>query len=113
MCILFSLDGSIVALAAKRLVNILLTKDYQLVAGRKSVGMICRTAAFDADCMNFLYILSDSHEGRHRTEWLTHEISVQAGNDHSHSPVCQSLYNLNYRIVKKLGLVDAYDFNIT
>lgn len=51
----------IVAMAAKRLVYILFAEHYQLVRCRQSVGMVCWTSAFHANCMYFLNLFSNCH----------------------------------------------------
>lgn len=92
-------------MAAERLVDILFSKLHQAVALRQAMRELGRTAALHADGVNFLDILGDSHQRRHRAEGITEKISVKPGNNHPDSRIGKFLSHSNEFSVKELRLV--------
>ncbi len=92
-------------MAAERLVDILFSKLHQAVALRQAMRELGRTAALHADGVNFLDILGDSHQRRHRSEGITEKISVKPGNNHPDSRIGKFLSHSNEFSVKELRLV--------
>lgn len=92
-------------MAAERLVNILFSKLHQAVALRQAMRELGRTAALHADGVDFLDILGDSHQRRHRAEGITEKISVKPGNNHPDSRIGKFLSHSNEFSVKELRLV--------
>ena len=92
-------------MAAERLVDILFSKLHQAVALRQAMRELGRTAALHADGVDFLDILGDSHQRRHRAEGITEKISVKPGNNHPDSRIGKFLSHSNEFSVKELRLV--------
>lgn len=92
-------------MAAERLVDILFSKLHQAVALRQAMRELGRTAALHADGMDFLDILGDSHQRRHRAERITEKISVKPGNNHPDSRIGKFLSHSHEFSVKELRLV--------
>lgn len=92
-------------MAAERLVNILFSKLHQAVALRQAMRELGRTAALHADGVDFLDILGDSHQRRHRSEGITEKISVKPGNNHPDSRIGKFLSHSYEFSVKELRLV--------
>lgn len=92
-------------MAAERLVDILFSKLHQAVALRQAMRELGRTAALHADGVNFLDILGDSHQRRHRSEGITEKISVKPGNNHPDSRIGKFLSHSHEFSVKELRLV--------
>ena len=74
--------------------------------------MVRRASTFYANCMDLLYIFSNSHQRRHRAKRLSHEIGIKSSDDNPHSPVSKGLDNFNDRIIEELRLIDAYYLDI-
>lgn len=96
-------------MAAERLVDILFSKLHQAVALRQAMRELGRTAALHADGVDFLDILGDSHQRRHRAEGITEKISVKPGNNHPDSRIGKFLSHSNEFSVKELRLVHPYN----
>lgn len=92
-------------MAAERLVDILFSKLHQAVALRQAMRELGRTAALHADGVDFLDILGDSHQRRHRAERITEKISVKPSNNHPDSRIGKFLSHSNEFSVKELRLV--------
>lgn len=92
-------------MAAERLVDILFSKLHQAVALRQAMRELGRTAALHADGVDFLDILGDSHQRRHRAEGITEKISVKPGNNHPDSRIGKFLSHSHEFSVKELRLV--------
>lgn len=92
-------------MAAERLVNILFSELHQAVALRQAMRELGRTAALHADGVDFLDILGDSHQRRHRAEGITEKISVKPGNNHPDSRIGKFLSHSHEFSVKELRLV--------
>lgn len=99
--------GSVVALAAERLVDVLLTELDDSLAGGESVGVVGEIAALDANGVDLLDVLGDGHQARHRAERMAEEVGVEAGDDDSEALVGQYLDYLDDRVAEKLRLIDA------
>ena len=99
-------------MSAERLVDVGLSEDHKLVTLGKSMRVVCRASASDADCVYFLNVFRNSHERWHRTERLAEEVCVKTCDDHSDTSVCEGLYNLYDRLVKELSLIDSYNLYI-
>lgn len=96
-------------MAAERLVDILFSKLHQAVALRQAMRELGRTAALHADGVDFLDILGDSHQRRHRAEGITEKISVKPGNNHPDSRIGKFLSHSHEFSVKELRLVHPYN----
>ena len=55
------------------------------------------------------HVFGDSHQLRHGTKGVAHEVHVQARNDDAHALVGQLLAYIRLLIVKELRFVDADD----
>ena len=104
--------GGIEALAAERLVYVGLAELDKLGAGGKTVGVIGELAALDTDGVDFLHVLGDGHQERHRAEWLTEIVGVKAGDDDAHALVGKGLHHLYDAEIEELGFVDADNLDI-
>lgn len=96
-------------MAAERLVDILFSKLHQAVALRQAMRELGRTAALHADGVDFLDILGDSHQRRHRSKGITEKISVKPGNNHPDSRIGKFLSHSHEFSVKELRLVHPYN----
>ena len=94
-------------MAAERFVDILFPKLHQAIALRQAMRELGRAATLHANGMYFLDILGDSHQRRHRAEWITEKISVKPGNNHPNSRVGKFLSHFHEFSVKELRLVNS------
>ena len=99
-------------MSAEWFVDICFSEHYKLVVFGKPVRMIRRASAFYTDGMYFLYLFSYSHECRHRTERLTHEVCVKTSNDDSDTSVCKCLYYFYNGLIEELSFINTYYFYI-
>ena len=99
-------------MAAKWLILVFFSEQYQLFAFCKTMRMVGRATAFYADGVYLLDVFRDGHKCRHRTERLAEEVCIETCNDDSDAPVCQCLYYFNDGVIEELCFIDAYNFHI-
>src|SRR5439155_22728555 len=69
-----------------------------------------RTAAHDADRRELVHHFGDAHECRHWTERQPPEIDVRPRENDAHTPVGETVRQVDNAVVEELGLVHGDDF---
>ena len=70
--------------------------------------MVRKIPAFDADGMDFLDILRNSHETRDRAEWLAHVVSVKPCDNDPFPLVGKLLCDSDKALPEELCLIDSH-----
>ena len=102
----------VVAIAAEGLVDILLAEDHEFLAVGKTVRVVRKGAAADADGMDLLDILGNGEKSRNRAERLPEVVGIETGDYDPDPAVGEFLADFDEGFIEELGLVNAYDFHV-
>src|SRR5262245_55430938 len=99
-------------LAAAGLVLVARTYFHKRIGLHRSLGVVSRLTALDADRMDLCYELSHRKQVRHWTERFSGIVLVEAGHDHPYTAVSKLIRNGCDLRVKELSLVDPNNLRV-